>query len=116
MAESLALLQSNSSGKLPLPSSSRSSPSSSNNMDIDNPPQFLTFDNSPGPTILDFSYTGMDTEALAEALTNQPENVFSSVESILATNNSILQIPEVISKYESFYSDFMNKIINPFLN
>jgi len=56
---------------------------------------------SPGPSILDYSHTGMDTDAFLEALTNQPESVFSSVESILATDNAILQVPDVISRYKN---------------
>jgi len=56
---------------------------------------------SPGPTILDYSHTGMDTSAFAEALSNQPESVFSSVESILATNNLILELPDILGKYRN---------------
>jgi Leucine-rich repeat (LRR) protein len=54
---------------------------------------------NPGPTILDYSFSGMDTSSFAEALANQPDIVFTSVESILATNNSILEIPDIISRY-----------------
>ncbi|XP_035705070.1 leucine-rich repeat-containing protein 58-like [Folsomia candida] len=56
---------------------------------------------SPGPTILDFSYTGLDSIGFCEALSNQPDAVFDSVESILATNNSILEIPDAISRYKN---------------
>lgn len=80
-------------------------PSSVQNLAIDiSNPNDVDMDpgrGSPGPTILDFSHAGMDSSAFFEALANQPEQVFSSVESILATNNAILQIPEVIQKYKN---------------
>jgi len=53
----------------------------------------------PSPTMLDYSYTGMESPDFAEALANQPSKVFSSVETILATNNSLLQLPDSLSRY-----------------
>ncbi|CAL8110498.1 unnamed protein product [Orchesella dallaii] len=56
---------------------------------------------SPGPSILDHSYAGMESHDLAEALANQPSKVHSSVETILATNNSLLTIPDSVVRYRN---------------
>jgi Leucine-rich repeat (LRR) protein len=54
---------------------------------------------SPGPVILDYSFSGLETNDFGEALENQPSRVFKSVETILAANNSLIHIPDFISRY-----------------
>jgi len=54
---------------------------------------------SASPTILDYSFTGYEHQELDEALANQPSKVFSSVETILATNVSLLTVPDVLIHY-----------------
>jgi len=53
----------------------------------------------PSPTLLDYSFIGYQNEELEEALGNQPSKVFHSVETILATNVSLLAIPHILTNY-----------------
>lgn len=53
------------------------------------------------PSILDYSFVGYEDEELSEALSNQPSKVFESVETILATNVSLLTVPDVLVHYRN---------------
>ena len=56
---------------------------------------------SPGPIILDYSFSGIPSPEFEEALINQPAKVFSSVETILGTNLGLTTIPTTLGIYLS---------------
>lgn len=65
------------------------------------PGRSLSLSESPGPVLLDYSYTGMVTLDLEEALVNQPTKIFNSIGTLLATNNALLQVPNTIIHYKN---------------
>jgi hypothetical protein len=51
--------------------------------------------------MLDYTFSGMDTNDLNEALLNQPIKLFSSIQTVLAMNNILIQLPESLQGYKN---------------